>query len=313
LANLDASTTRVYSQGFGAAGNQPSQPVEVAFDLYGFNRTQFTMRALAMDNFARGVRATGLDCGTNTPATKPNVQVLTGASSAGMRLYDVRQRADLISTGFYYEEPVVPPVNSLIQLDSASSGRLAISSQQLATTNNPLPIVRTINSSADLTILNINYPLKSPVAGRFNFNGTTNSNVFGALFYLDQQGSQVPSSVTNIWQSNSPAVRNSVFAMNSYTATELSSVTNNYCADANVMPIAECEYSYLNYTDGMVAANPSAAFVTKQIELLRTLDTAQAQKDNFKILRIIVGAAAGRNAVTMIGQAATCAIAPNER
>ena len=117
--------------------------VDAGFDISGINQTAVDINASGFTNFLTGVRVTG---------GPGHVQFLTGASSAGNRLFDVQNAGALLATAYWYEGDW-PYVASLIDLPSTSSGSLSLASM-FWTANSQYPTVQAQSFPGTLTILN---------------------------------------------------------------------------------------------------------------------------------------------------------------
>ena len=244
--------------------------VDAGFDISGINQTAVDINASGFTNFLTGVRVTG---------GPGHVQFLTGASSVGNRLFDVKDAGALLATAYWYEGDW-PYVASLIDLPSTSSGSLSLASM-FWTANSQYPTVQAQSFPGTLTILNsaLNpYPSQSPFMSVTGDGSQTNilsagnflaSNVdAGALAAADQTNPQ--GQISQIVNSNT-------------VGTDLPAITNE-----------------------VVGAQPTPAFVENQLALLRTIDTtaavaAPAGVTDVKLLRVAVSAGDNHAGVKIVG------------
>ncbi len=119
----------------------------VAAEVEGLLQTQVTFVALGMNAFKYGFRVTGAD------GDSKQVNILTGASSQGCGLYDVRNKGKLFVSGVWYEgNPTCDGADTMVDLSSKSSGDLTLSSMLFSVIINQ-PFLRATNFSGHVNIL----------------------------------------------------------------------------------------------------------------------------------------------------------------
>ena len=244
--------------------------LDAGFDISGINQTAVDINASGFTNFLTGVRVTG---------GPGHVQFLTGASSGGNRLFDVKDAGALLATAYWYEGDW-PYVASLIDLPSTSSGSLSLASM-FWTANSQYPTVQAQSFPGTLTILNsaLNpYPSQSPF---MSFTGDgSQTNILSAGNFL---ANNVDAGALAAADQTNPQGQISQIVNSNTVGTDLPAITNE-----------------------VVGAQPTPAFVENQLALLRTIDTtaavaAPAGVTDVKLLRVAVTAGDNHAGVKIVG------------
>jgi hypothetical protein len=265
-------------------------PIDTAFNLQNLGSTAVSMQAFGMSSFNHGIRIAGTG----------SAQFLTGASSSGVRNYDVQNGADLLVTATWYEGPQQSV--SHIDLTSASSGRLTVASNHIAIPMAPgVPAISGQDFNGDLTLLN-NLTTFSG-SNRLRFQGTGTANVFGAI--LRSQDTNSTPTVQPVWNINSPWINSAVVGFTAPNATENSTITHQPCIDLTGVGgyAANCRGYYPNYTNGAEYVAPSNSFVDARLSVLRNLDSSPSTSTELRLIRVIVNGSVGKTAVRISGGA----------
>jgi hypothetical protein len=130
----------VQAEGWSAVGGHLA---DAAFDISGVNQTAVDFDASGFSNFLTGVRVTG---------GPGHVQFLTGLSTSGNRLFDVKAGGALLATSYWFEGDS-PNVAPLLDLPSTSSGTLSLASMFWAPSS-ASPTVQAQSFPGTLTMLN---------------------------------------------------------------------------------------------------------------------------------------------------------------
>jgi hypothetical protein len=272
IDNANQQSGRIYGyevQTDGAAAGA-GDLADAGFDISGLNQTAVDINASGFMNFQTGVRVTG---------GPGHVQFLTGSSSLGNRLFDVKAAGALLASAYWYEGdwPYAAP---LLDLPSTSSGTLSLSSM-FWTANSPYPTVQAQSFPGTLTILNsaLNpYPSTSPFISITGDGSQT--NILSAGNDLASNVDAV--ALTAADQTNPPGQISQIINSNA-VGTVLPAITNE-----------------------VVAAQPTPAFLESQLALQRTIDTTAAVAEpigatDVKLLRVFVSAGDNRVGVKIVG------------
>jgi hypothetical protein len=268
----NANSGRIY--GYEVEANGLSAPAghlaDAGFDISGVNQTAVDFNASGFSNVLTGVRVTG---------GPGHVQFLTGASSLGNRLFDVKAGGALLASAYWYEGDW-PYVASLLDLPSTSSGSLSLASM-FWTANSPFPTVQAQSFPGTLTILNsaLNPFLSTSPFMSLTGDGSQ-TNILSAGNFL---ASNVDPVVLAAADQTNPPGQISQIINSSIVGTDLPAITNN-----------------------VVGAQPTPAFVENQLALQRTIDTTAAVAESagvtdVKLLRVFVGAGDNRVGVKIVG------------
>ncbi|MFY0540029.1 hypothetical protein [Nannocystis pusilla] len=102
IQNADQPGGRVYSNQLYCSG-PPSNGAAVATNIDSIDQSDVTMTAVGLSHFRAGVRATGGPARASGQATPGQIAYLTGATSHGNRIYDVRNKGQMTVAAIWYE------------------------------------------------------------------------------------------------------------------------------------------------------------------------------------------------------------------
>ncbi|WP_222592827.1 glycoside hydrolase family 55 protein [Meiothermus hypogaeus] len=268
IEGADGPGGRVY--GSQVLSNGPGSPnnAALAFEVLDLRQTEVTMTAFGMSSFLGGVRVIG---------GGGRVDFLTGASSQGSSLFEVRQGGRLVVTGMWYEgNPTI--MAPLIDLGAQSGGRLALGSLMLSVILPGQPLVRTSDYAGSLSI--ISSQLDHRDSSRLEFAGDgRNTQVLGAGNHYPLFTDPAPNKpVDQLWRDTTAP------------AGQVSQVVSDYPA----------------LTNKVVGAQPDLEFVKAQLEPLRTVNTSPALNrpagvTDVKLLRVVLNASNGRTGLRVRG------------
>jgi Pectate lyase superfamily protein len=277
IDKADQEGGRVYGYQVQASGAWAGggHLVDAAFDIDGVERSDVNIIGSGFNNFLTGVRVTGGPLRSTGQPAPGRISFLTGASSAGNRLFDIKSGGTLVATAYWYEGDwnYVAP---LLDLPSTSSGSLVLATMVWAT-QDPFPIVRTNNFKGSLAILGTDLNTNASPTMSFTGSGSqtdilTASSSFDDTALGDMDRTDPPGAIALITNSGTlPAMTNGVFG-----------------------------------------PHPSPAFVKKQIGVIRNIQTNPAVEGpagatDVKLLRVWITAGDNRAAVKIIGTAGTLA------
>jgi Ca2+-binding RTX toxin-like protein len=243
--------------------------VDAGFDISGINQTAVDINASEFSNFLTGVRVTG---------GPGHVQFLTGDSSLGNRLFDVKNAGALLATAYWYEGDW-PYVASRIDLPSTSSGSLSLASM-FWTAHSDYPTVRAQSFPGTLTILNSALNPSSSTSPFLSLTGDgSQTNILSAGNYL---ASNVDAGVLAAADKTNPQGQISQIITSNTVGTHLPAITNR-----------------------VIGAQPTPAFVENQLALLRTIDTTAAVAEpagvtDVKLLRVLISAGDNHTGVKIV-------------
>ena len=153
IDKADQEGGRVYGYQVQASGAWAGggHLVDAAFEIDGVERSYVNIIGSGFSNFLTGVRVIGGPLRSTGQPAPGRISFLTGASSAGNRLFDIESGGILVGTAYWYEGDwnYLAP---LLDLPSTSSGSLVLATMFWAT-QDPFPIVRTSNFKGSLAIL----------------------------------------------------------------------------------------------------------------------------------------------------------------
>jgi hypothetical protein len=283
IDKADQEGGRVYGYQVQASGAWAGggHLVDAAFDIDGVERSDVNIIGSGFSNFLTGVRVTGGPLRSTGQPAPGRISFLTGASSAGNRLFDIKSGGTLVATAYWYEGDwnYVAP---LLDLPSTSSGSLVLASMFWAT-QNPFPIVRTDNFRGSLAILGT--ALKTDASPTMSFTGS------GSQTDILTASSSFPGNVD--------ATALGVMDRTDPPGT-IALITNSGAGTPPAM------------TNKVIGAHPSPAFVKKQLSAIRNIQTnpaigGPAGVTDVKLLRVLIGAGDNRAAVKIIAAAGTLA------
>jgi FG-GAP-like repeat len=281
IDNANQQGGRIYGYEVQTSGNSApaSHLVDAGFDISGVNQTAVDINASGFSNFLTGVRVTG---------GPGHVQFLTGSSTLGNRLFDVKAAGALLATAYWYEGDW-PYVASLLDLPSTSSGSLSLASM-FWTANSPYPTVRAQSFPGTLTILNSALNPSPSTSPFMSLTGDgSQSNILSAGNFLASNVDPVALAAAD--QTNPPGQISQIINSNA-VGTDLPAITNK-----------------------VVGAQPTPAFVENQLALLRTIDTTAAVAEpagvtDVNLLRVFVSAGDNRIGVRIVGVTAAAFALP---
>jgi Pectate lyase superfamily protein/FG-GAP-like repeat len=273
INNADQPGGRVYCNQVYATGPGADVRAGMAFDINGVEQSNVTMTAFGMQSFLNGIRVSGGPLRAAGQQPPGRVDFLTGASSDGNRNYDVRNGGALVATAVWYEGEWNYQA-PLVDLTSQSSGSLTLATLMISATMPTLPVIRTSGFNGNFALLTSNIDHRNSTHLDFTGDGSK-TKVFGALnMYALLTDPNKNKPISEIW--------------------------NDTTAPAGQVSHIASEYS--SYTNKVIGAQPSAAFVQDQIARLRGINTEPANNrapgvTDVKLMRVILNAGAGTTAL----------------
>ena len=284
IDHADQPGGRVYANQALVGGLSGNDMVTPAININQIEQSDVTFVAAGISWFNEGVRATG---GTLQAAggTAPGQNsLLTGGTSLGAKMYDVFQGGRFVSEAVWYEGDWAYPT-PLIDLDSTMSGALTVTTHSLHATMPNFAMMETNGFAGEFTLVGTYYNQLNTV-----YLTTTGS---GSSLGMLGVGNQYP-------LQNDP---------NEFTKTAAQLWPDSTSPEgqvANLTSVSSSGSTSVSYTDRVVDARPTAAFVRTQLAQLRGVRTEpptdrSAGVTDVKLIRLIISSAV--NAITVTGDA----------
>jgi hypothetical protein len=270
---------RVYGYEVLATGRYAAggQLVDAAFDINGVDQSDVQINASGMSNMLTGVRVTGGSLRSNGQNAPGRTSFLSGGSSGGQRLFDVKNGGQLVATAWWYEGNW-PYTDAMVNLNS--SGSLAMASMRIADGPSSFPTIAVSNFAGSYALFGSSISWR-PQALAVTGNGSA-TNV---LTFANGWPYQITAAAMSAFDQTNPA-------------GQVAMILN--------------DQGNPDITSKVMNARPSSTFVQNQLALLRTIQTigavaGPAGVTDVKLLRIIVGGGDNRVAVRIVGGRASSA------